>query len=92
MSVVLSTREEAEQAQEKSAKHDSMVLRNDKFYRENHRSLIRMCNGKHVVVREAQLVGVYENAEEALARTLEIYAPGTFLIRQCILHPERIYV
>jgi len=79
---------EAEQAHEEKVKQDSKALRNDNFCRENHLALIRMCNRKHVVIREAQLVGVYENAEEALSRTLEVYAPGTFLIKHCTLYPE----
>ena len=54
------------------------------FYLENQRELLKKFNNRYVVIVGEEIVGDYENYEQALTQSVENnYDLGTFLIQKC---------
>jgi hypothetical protein len=53
------------------------------FYLENQSNLVREYNGKYLVIKGKEVIGVYETEDSAFFETEKNHAPGTFLIQFC---------
>jgi hypothetical protein len=58
------------------------------FFIAHQAELVREHDGKVLVLRGNEVVGVYESALEAYTRSLERFEPGTFMIQPCAPGPE----
>lgn len=62
-----------------------MTLEEDfKFFIENQEELVKKHHGKVLVIKDKEVVGVYESEPEAYAAAVEKYELGTFLIQKCL--------
>jgi hypothetical protein len=63
-----------------------------KFFAENKTNLTKAHFGKFVLVKGSELIGVFDNAETALAEGAKRFGTESFLVRQ--LNPEEkdIYI
>ena len=52
------------------------------FYLDNQQDLVNKYNGKFVVIRDCQVIGVYEDEVEAVMETSKKFELGTFLVQK----------
>jgi hypothetical protein len=60
-----------------------MLEKEFKYYREQQSELLKKYNNRIVVIVGTEVVGDYDNYEQALFKTAEKYEPGTFLVQEC---------
>jgi hypothetical protein len=62
-----------------------MLDKEFQWYLENQNKLLKKYNGRVVVIKGEQVVGDYDNYEEALLDSVNVkkYELGTFLIQEC---------
>ena len=53
------------------------------YYLENQDELIKKYNGKVVVIKDSEVIGVYDDEFEAIKKTSEEHELGTFLVQRC---------
>jgi hypothetical protein len=53
------------------------------FYLDHQNELVSLCDGKVVVILSNALIGVYDTELEAIEKTSEKHALGTFLVQKC---------
>ncbi len=58
------------------------------YFIAHQRDLVRDYNGKVLVIRGDELVGVYDSALEAYSKAQERFQAGTFMIQPCAPGPE----
>lgn len=59
-------------------------LKNEfEYYLENQDDLVEKYRGKFLVIKDREVIGVYENELEAINKTKEKYELGTFLVQKC---------
>ena len=54
-----------------------------KYYLEHQDELVKMHNGKFIVIKDCQVIGSYASETEAIAETLTKHDLGTFLLQKC---------
>jgi len=52
--------------------------------------LIDNYSGKHVVIKDESIIGVYETFKEAYNNTINTEEFGTFIIQQCVPEEEEM--
>ena len=57
-----------------------MLEREFEFYENNKSEIREKYLGKRVVIVGEQIIGAYNNLDEAYQETIKIYTPGTFMI------------
>ena len=55
------------------------------WYLKNQDALVKKYNGKHIVIKEEQVLGAYDSDIEAVVETKKHHKLGTFLIQKCEL-------
>lgn len=59
-------------------------LENDfKYYVEHQAELVKKYTGKFIVIKNCEVIGVYDSQIIALKETTKIHALGTFLVKEC---------
>jgi hypothetical protein len=58
------------------------------FFKENQPELVKKYGGKVLVIKEAEVVGVYETNIDAYINALKAYTLGSFMIQPCTPGPE----
>ena len=53
------------------------------YYLDHQTELVEKYLGKFIVIKDQQVVGVYEAELKAVEETAKIYPLGTFLVQQC---------
>ena len=53
------------------------------YYQEHREELLRLYEGKFVVIRGNQLLGAYDSELDAIRETSATYPLGTFLVQKC---------
>ena len=53
------------------------------YYLKHQNELVRKYSGKYIVIKDSQVVGVFESELEAVKKTSEKYELGTFLVQKC---------
>ncbi|PKP12007.1 MAG: hypothetical protein CVU09_00465 [Bacteroidetes bacterium HGW-Bacteroidetes-4] len=61
-----------------------MLKEEFKYYLENQKELVKLYQGKFLVIKDKSVVGVYENEFDAIDESLGKYEPGTFLVQECL--------
>ncbi len=54
-----------------------------KFYLENQSELVKKYNGKYIVIKNREIIGVFDSEIEAIEKTSIDHELGTFLIQKC---------
>jgi len=54
-----------------------------KYYLEHQGKLIKEYNGKFVVIKNCEVIGVFDSELEAVEKTAEKHELGTFLVQKC---------
>lgn len=60
-----------------------MLEKEFKYYLENQKALVQKYNGKFIVIKNDEVVGVYDSELLAFNESLKDHKPGTFLIQHC---------
>jgi hypothetical protein len=53
------------------------------YYLANQEKLARVYNGKFIVIKNRQVIGVYDSELEATTETARQHELGTFLVQKC---------
>lgn len=53
------------------------------FYLDHQDELVAKHNGRVVVIKEEEVIGVYDDELEAVTETRKIHPLGTFLVQRC---------
>lgn len=53
------------------------------FYLENQTELAKKYNGKYIVVKNREVIGVFDSEIEAVEKTSVNHELGTFLVQKC---------
>jgi hypothetical protein len=61
-----------------------MLEKEFKYYLDNQTELVKKFNGKFIVIKDEQVIGVHASHTEAYNETLKTEKLGTFLIQHCI--------
>ena len=54
-----------------------------KYYLEHQGELVDKYEGKFIVIKDAQVIGVFNSQLEAIEKTLGKHELGTFLVQKC---------
>jgi hypothetical protein len=54
-----------------------------KYYLEHQEELVNQYNGKFIVIKNMEVIGVYDSELEAVQKTAEKHELGTFLVQKC---------
>lgn len=60
-----------------------MLEKEYKYFRENQEKLVNLYEGKIIVIKGVDVIGVYDSDKEAIEETTKEYELGTFLIQRC---------
>ena len=64
------------------------LIREFRFYKQHQQDFARRYNGKVLVIKGHEVIGVYDNELQALRETSKTHEPGTFLIQRCDPDPH----
>jgi hypothetical protein len=53
------------------------------YYVEHQDELVKKYDGKFVVIKDSEVIGVYDSELEAVQKTAEKHELGTFLVQKC---------
>lgn len=53
------------------------------FYLKNQEELVKKYGGKHIVIKNLQVVGNFDTEAEAISESAKKYPLGTFLVQKC---------
>lgn len=53
------------------------------FYLKNQAELVKQYSGKFLVIKNQEIIGVYDSEIEAYTATVKTQEAGTFLIQEC---------
>jgi len=54
-----------------------------KYYLDHQDELVEKYNGKFVVIKDCNVIGVFDSELEAVKKTAEKHELGTFLVQKC---------
>jgi hypothetical protein len=60
-----------------------MLKKEFEYYLANQEELVKKYNGKHLVIKDEQVIGAYDDQAEAYDTASAKYEAGTFLIQLC---------
>jgi hypothetical protein len=61
-----------------------MSLENEfKYYLENQDELVKQYQGKFIVIKNRQIIGIYDGEIEAIRESVKNHQLGTFLVQKC---------
>lgn len=53
------------------------------FYLDHQNDLVRKYNGKVIVIKDLEVIGIYDSEIEAIEKSSEQFELGTFLVQKC---------
>lgn len=53
-----------------------------KYYLDHQEELVKQYNGRYIVIKNAQIIGVYDSEIKAVEETAKTHALGTFLVQK----------
>ena len=60
-----------------------MLEKEFKYYLDNQKNLVKKYNGKFLVIKDEEVIGVYDTELDAYKESIKKFAVGTFLIQFC---------
>jgi len=67
-----------------------MTDKNYAYFTEHLDELIEKYSGKHIVIKDESIIGVYDTFKEAYDYTIKTEELGTFIIQQCVTEDEEM--
>ena len=67
-----------------------MSNKNYTYFKEHLEELIDIYYGKHVVIKDESIIGVYDAFKEAYDETIKTEELGTFIIQHCVTEEEEM--
>ena len=64
-------------------KEYTMLKKEFEYYLDNQDELVKLYNGKYVVIKDDSVVGAYDTESEAYYGSVEKYPLGSFMIQKC---------
>lgn len=61
-----------------------MLDKEFQYFLDNQKELVQKYNNKHIVIIGTEVVGAYDNEQEAFLESSTKYEIGTFLIQHCV--------
>ena len=61
-----------------------MLEKEFKYYKEHQDELVAQFQGKYLIIKDEQVVAVYDTELEAYSEAKKKFEGGTFLIQQCL--------
>ena len=61
----------------------TQLMEEFKYYLEHQSELVEKYNGKFVVVKDHEVIGVFDSELEAIRETSKNHELGTFLVQKC---------
>lgn len=65
-----------------------MLDKEYEFYLKNQVALLKKCRGKVLVIKDEEIIGVYDDEVTAYKETVPKHKLGTFLIQKCVPEEE----
>lgn len=65
-----------------------MLKKEFEYYLSHQEELVGKYNGKFIVIKDQQVVGVYDSEIEAYTKSVKTLELGTFLIQECLSGEE----
>lgn len=65
-----------------------MLNKNLEYFIQNQDALVKQHKDKFLVIKDCQIVGVYDTALQAYLQSKEQHKPGTFTIQPCSPGPD----
>ncbi len=65
------------------AKKYASLEKEFEYYLKNQDDLAKKYNGKYIVIKNQQVIGVFESEIEAVEKTATNHELGTFLVQKC---------
>lgn len=62
---------------------DKLLEKEFKFYIDNQESLVKKHKGKILVIKNQEVIGVYNTEIDAILNTAKEHEIGTFLVQKC---------
>lgn len=60
-----------------------MLKKEFQYYLDHQEELVKKYNGKYVVIKNEEIIGVYDDDLEAVKETQKEHELGTFLVQKC---------
>jgi hypothetical protein len=60
-----------------------MLEKEFQYYLDHQSELVQKYNGKFLVIKDEEVISVFDTDEEAYFQTTQKFEPGTFLIQYC---------
>lgn len=60
-----------------------MLKQEFQYYIDNQNELVKKYRGKFIVIKDKQVIGVYDTEIEAYTESVKAHELGTFLIQEC---------
>lgn len=54
-----------------------------KYYLDNQNKLVEKYNGKFIIIKNTEVIGIYDSELEAIEITSKEHSLGTFLVQKC---------
>ena len=67
-----------------------MLEKEYKYFNDNRKSFIKKYKGKFIVLKDNNVLGIYDSMPEAISETTENHELGTFLVQQCVPEEQNI--
>lgn len=67
-----------------------MLDKEYKYYQKNQKTLLKRYKDKVLVIKDENIVGIYEDETSAYKDSVSKYPLGTFLIQRCVPEEETI--
>ena len=62
---------------------DTYLAEQFRYYLDNQDKLVEQYAGKHIVIKDQQVIGAYDSEAEAIGQTTREHEPGTFIVQKC---------
>jgi len=60
-----------------------LLKREFEYYIAHQDELVKQYNGKYIVIKNQQVIGVYDSQLKAIEETTKVHELGTFLVQKC---------
>jgi hypothetical protein len=65
-----------------------LLVKEFNYYLRHQAELVKKYKGKVIVIKNCEVIGVYDSEKDAFLETSKKHKVGTFLIQKCIPGPE----
>ena len=67
-----------------------MLEKEYKYFDQNRKEFIKKYKGKYIVLKDNDILGVYDSMPEAISETTKEHELGSFLVQQCVPEEQNV--